>query len=44
MWVKFFKTKSIDGSWSWTQSSEDVAIWNDMNEVSHQPDPKDSFN
>lgn len=33
MWVKLFKTQSIDGSWSWTQSSENVAIWNDMNEV-----------
>ncbi|KAH0829071.1 glycoside hydrolase family 31 protein [Lanmaoa asiatica] len=34
LWVKLFKTKSIDGSWAWTQSSENVAIWNDMNEPS----------
>ncbi|KIK77874.1 glycoside hydrolase family 31 protein [Paxillus rubicundulus Ve08.2h10] len=34
MWIKFFKTKSLDGSWAWTQSSENVGIWNDMNEPS----------
>ncbi|KAF9237885.1 glycoside hydrolase family 31 protein [Melanogaster broomeanus] len=34
MWVKVFKTKSLDGSWAWTQSSENVGIWNDMNEPS----------
>ncbi|KAF8435139.1 alpha-glucosidase [Boletus edulis BED1] len=34
LWVKLFKTKSVDGSWAWTQSSENVGIWNDMNEPS----------
>ena len=37
MWVKLFKTQSIDGSWAWTQSSENVGIWNDMNEVCRYP-------
>ncbi|KIJ66056.1 glycoside hydrolase family 31 protein [Hydnomerulius pinastri MD-312] len=34
MWVSFFKTKSLDGQWAWTESTEDVGIWNDMNEPS----------
>ncbi|TFK26343.1 alpha glucosidase [Coprinopsis marcescibilis] len=34
-WKSLFKTTpQVDGSWSWTQSTEDVHIWNDMNEPS----------
>ena len=34
-WKKLFNYKqSADGSWSWTQSTDDVHIWNDMNEPS----------
>lgn len=32
-WVSLFKTKSIEGQWSWTESTDSVGIWNDMNEV-----------
>jgi alpha 1,3-glucosidase len=36
-WKSLFKTTkgwSIGGSgWSWTESTEDIYIWNDMNEV-----------
>ncbi|KAI6046390.1 glycoside hydrolase family 31 protein, partial [Pisolithus marmoratus] len=34
MWVSFFKMKSTDGKWSWIESTENVGIWNDMNEPS----------
>lgn len=34
MWGSFFKTKSVDGQWSWIESTENVGIWNDMNEPS----------
>ncbi|EGO00802.1 glycoside hydrolase family 31 protein [Serpula lacrymans var. lacrymans S7.3] len=33
-WKGLFKTKSIDGQWSWTESTDAVHIWNDMNEPS----------
>jgi alpha 1,3-glucosidase len=34
-WKSLFKfTPSVDGSWSWTKSTEDIHIWNDMNEPS----------
>jgi alpha-glucosidase (family GH31 glycosyl hydrolase) len=33
-WKSLFSTKALPGgAWSWTQSTEDVHIWNDMNEV-----------
>lgn len=32
-WTSLFKTQQLDGGWSWMQSTEDVHIWNDMNEV-----------
>lgn len=31
-WKSLFKTTS-GSSWSWTESTEDIHIWNDMNEV-----------
>ncbi|KAI0077196.1 alpha-glucosidase [Panus rudis PR-1116 ss-1] len=31
-WNKKFKTQTIEGEFSWTESTEDVYIWNDMNE------------
>ncbi|KAG0694177.1 glycosyl hydrolases family 31-domain-containing protein, partial [Suillus ampliporus] len=33
-WISLFKTKSVDGQWSWTESTDNVGIWNDMNEPS----------
>ncbi|KAG1774092.1 glycoside hydrolase family 31 protein [Suillus placidus] len=33
-WISLFKTKTIDGQWSWTESTDNVGIWNDMNEPS----------
>ncbi|KAG1729210.1 glycoside hydrolase family 31 protein [Suillus paluster] len=33
-WISLFKTKSINGQWSWTESTDNVGIWNDMNEPS----------
>ncbi|OJA14137.1 hypothetical protein AZE42_06718 [Rhizopogon vesiculosus] len=33
-WTSLFKTKSIDEQWSWTESTDNVGIWNDMNEPS----------
>jgi alpha 1,3-glucosidase len=33
-WKSLFKTHQLPGgTWSWTQSTEDIHIWNDMNEV-----------
>jgi len=32
-WTSLFKTTSIDEQWSWTESTDNVGIWNDMNEV-----------
>jgi alpha 1,3-glucosidase len=33
-WKSLFKPYQLEGgAWSWTQSTEDVHIWNDMNEV-----------
>jgi mannosyl-oligosaccharide alpha-1,3-glucosidase len=32
-WKGLFKTTAISGQWSWTESTEAVHIWNDMNEV-----------
>jgi alpha 1,3-glucosidase len=31
-WKSLFKTNK-GWSWSWTESTEDIHIWNDMNEV-----------
>jgi alpha 1,3-glucosidase len=31
-WKSLFKTTKGSG-WSWTESTEDIYIWNDMNEV-----------
>ncbi|EKM81226.1 hypothetical protein AGABI1DRAFT_72105 [Agaricus bisporus var. burnettii JB137-S8] len=48
-WKSLFKTQSLPGgAWSWTESTEDVHIWNDMNEPSvfNGPEitmPKDSI-
>lgn len=34
-WKSVFKTEELDGGkWSWTKSTTDIHIWNDMNEVS----------
>ncbi|PPR00069.1 hypothetical protein CVT24_008971 [Panaeolus cyanescens] len=33
-WKSMFKTQSPDGKWSWTKSTTDIHIWNDMNEPS----------
>ncbi|KAG1851442.1 glycoside hydrolase family 31 protein [Suillus subalutaceus] len=33
-WVSLFKTETIDGQWSWTESTNNIGIWNDMNEPS----------
>ena len=32
-WKTVYKTESIDGQFTWTKSTTDVHIWNDMNEV-----------
>jgi alpha 1,3-glucosidase len=33
-WKSLFQTRALPGgAWSWTESTEDVHIWNDMNEV-----------
>jgi alpha 1,3-glucosidase len=32
-WILLFKTETIDGQWSWTESTNNIVIWNDMNEV-----------
>ncbi|KAI0313324.1 alpha-glucosidase [Amylostereum chailletii] len=31
-WQKLFRVKQQDSEWTWTESTEDVYIWNDMNE------------
>ncbi|KAG2158568.1 glycoside hydrolase family 31 protein [Suillus bovinus] len=33
-WISLFKTKTIDDQWSWIESTDNVGIWNDMNEPS----------
>ncbi|KAG2133415.1 family 31 glycoside hydrolase, partial [Suillus cothurnatus] len=33
-WILLFKTETIDGQWSWTESTNNIVIWNDMNEPS----------
>ncbi|KAF5365000.1 hypothetical protein D9757_011430 [Collybiopsis confluens] len=33
-WISKFKTTKLDSGFSWIQSTEDVHIWNDMNEPS----------
>ncbi|KAH7883316.1 glycoside hydrolase family 31 protein [Phlebopus sp. FC_14] len=48
MWVDMFKVESIDGKWSWTESTENIGIWNDMNEptIFNGPDvsmPRDAI-
>ncbi|KAJ3995742.1 glycoside hydrolase family 31 protein [Lentinula boryana] len=47
-WISKFTTTKIDTGFSWTESTEDVHIWNDMNEPSifNGPEitmPKDSI-
>ncbi len=32
-WKSLFKLKLEGGAWSWTESTENVFVWNDMNEV-----------
>ena len=32
-WKSLFKIKKHKGQWSWTESTESVFVWNDMNEV-----------
>ena len=32
-WKTMFKIEPIEGQWTWTKSTTDVHIWNDMNEV-----------
>ena len=32
-WKSLFKTEETPGKWSWTKSTTDIHIWNDMNEV-----------
>jgi mannosyl-oligosaccharide alpha-1,3-glucosidase len=32
-WKNLFKTTKIDDQFSWVESTENVHIWNDMNEV-----------
>lgn len=32
-WKRIFKPYTVEGGWSWTQSTNAVHIWNDMNEV-----------
>jgi alpha 1,3-glucosidase len=33
-WKSMFKTEAIEGQWTWTKSTTDIHIWNDMNEPS----------
>lgn len=33
-WKRLFKPYTVEGGWSWTQSTNAVHIWNDMNEPS----------
>jgi mannosyl-oligosaccharide alpha-1,3-glucosidase len=33
-WKPLFKPRQLASGWSWTESTEAVHIWNDMNEVS----------
>ncbi|KAF8886032.1 glycoside hydrolase family 31 protein [Infundibulicybe gibba] len=33
-WKSLFKTQQLESGWSWTESTEAVHIWNDMNEPS----------
>ncbi|KAF8963588.1 alpha glucosidase [Flammula alnicola] len=33
-WKSMFKTQETEGKWSWTKSTTDIHIWNDMNEPS----------
>jgi len=32
-WKSLFKIQKLESGWSWTESTEAVHIWNDMNEV-----------
>jgi Alpha-glucosidases, family 31 of glycosyl hydrolases len=32
-WKSLFKTVKLKDGWSWTESTDAVHIWNDMNEV-----------
>ena len=34
-WSKLFRTKADAKEWTWVDSTDDVFIWNDMNEVSY---------
>jgi alpha 1,3-glucosidase len=47
-WKTMFKTEEIEGQWTWTKSTNDIHIWNDMNEpaVFNGPEitmPKDNI-
>ncbi|KAF9478104.1 glycoside hydrolase family 31 protein [Pholiota conissans] len=33
-WKSMFKVEATEGKWSWTKSTTDIHIWNDMNEPS----------
>lgn len=33
-WTGLFKTETVKGRFTWTESTKDTHIWNDMNEVS----------
>jgi alpha-glucosidase (family GH31 glycosyl hydrolase) len=32
-WKNLFKTEKVDGQFSWSESTDSIHIWNDMNEV-----------
>ena len=34
-WSKLFRTTADGKGWTWIDSTDDVFIWNDMNEVSY---------
>jgi alpha 1,3-glucosidase len=34
-WKGLFRTTKQENEWTWTQSTDSVHIWNDMNEVPH---------
>ncbi|KAF4620385.1 hypothetical protein D9613_000962 [Agrocybe pediades] len=33
-WINIFKPNAVEGRWTWTKSTTDIHIWNDMNEPS----------
>lgn len=32
-WIKIFQTKKDANDWTWTESTDAIYVWNDMNEV-----------